>query len=341
MVKSRLIFFVIPLILCSLHDPLYSMSFDQLPVYYLNLVNEEQYIYRSDIKGLNWHEIRKLRELNKTSGKRVKFFELIRFKTNKPGSKSYDEIRAFVRDPNGTILKFNSELKKEYLIKTPEDENLIGRYLIGANVSSGHYDLDGDGSEESIMACAKYITTHYKNGGTPGTKSVVFFDNNDLMPLEIGPVVNTAISKFSGGSHRPHRYYELMVKYMGEPLAGAMVEVIAMDSKWHKIFITDKYGKFKIMPPDDRSIAKEWQKYLYTTCFNDHQTKKIYISTLSIIVYKNRPEWRSKTMGYTLWTIFGTGLFLVLIVMLVQRKKILNRKTMVVFENNKINRDKR
>jgi hypothetical protein len=53
----------------------------------------------------------------------------------------------------------------------------------------------------------------------------VFIDNAEYLPLEIGPVINTAENQYGGGTHRPHREYTFMVKYMNRPLAGATVRL--------------------------------------------------------------------------------------------------------------------
>jgi ferredoxin len=130
------------------------------------------------------------------------------------------------------------------MLRIPGDENLVGRYLLGAHIILENRDVDGDGQEESVHLCPKRIVAHYKNGGKRGAASVVFFYEAQHMPLEIGPVINTAKSKFGGGTQRPHRSYPMMVRYRNKPLPGATVTVMVDGSQWTKSLVTDEIGYF-------------------------------------------------------------------------------------------------
>jgi len=326
----------------------YAQSAEIIPVCYLQLIDEERYIYRSDMDKLNWLEIRKQRELNRTANLGSKFFglKLLENKTNWFDSKQFDQdvlnaSMAFMRDPNGVISQLYGLSKEKQCVKIPKNDNLIGRYLVGVHISLGNHDVDGNGSIESVHICAKFLTTHYKNGGEPGSKSVVFFDDAEKMPLEIGPVINTAISKYGGGSQRPHRSYEMMVKYLNLPLPGVKVNVFAMGSQWKKTFVTDKSGKFEIMPTDDRSLVQGWQKYIFYTSFHDKTKKSYYSTTFPVVVRKNQPEWRSRTMGFTLWSIIGSALTILIVWGFVQRKTRLKNLSLAAFKNHGIHKDKR
>lgn len=324
----------------------YAMIVEKKPICYLQLIDEERYIYRSDMDNLNWLEIRKQRELNRTANLGLKFFnlKLLESKNNlvfskQPDQKLLNSAIVFMRDPNGIISQLHGISEGKHCVKIPKDENLIGRYLIGVYIPCGSHDVDEDGSKECVHICAKYLTTHYKNGGEPGNKSVVFFDDAQKMPLEIGPVINTSISKYSGGTQRPHRLYELMVKYMNKPMPGVKVTVIAMGSQWEKSFITDMEGKFEIMPTDDRSLLQGWQKYIFRTSFHDRETNNYYIATFPVVVQKNSPEWRSKTSGFTLWSIMGSALTLLIVWGFVKRKNRLKNLSLIAFKNHKIEKD--
>jgi hypothetical protein len=168
-----------------------------------------------------------------------------------------------------------------------------------------------------------------------GSTSVVFIDDASLMPLEIGPVINTAKSRYGGGIQRAHRNYEMMVKYNSIPLEGARVTIIAEGSGWRKTDVTDENGIFEITPTDDRSLPGDWQRYLYIADHRDPDSGETYVATLPAVIYKNRPEWRSKTTGFIYWAVIGCGLCILGIWGHVWRKRWMSSREMAAFNNHR------
>jgi hypothetical protein len=319
---------------------------DVVPVFYLQLPNEERYIYPSDLERLNWREIRKQRQLNRTANQEPKCFEIrvLDSQKDKPASSPPNgglpaTAISLMRDPNGIISKLSAPSEGKQNLKIPHDDHLVGRYLLGSHILYGDRDVDGDGHAESVHLCPKHLVAHYKNGGERGSASVVFFDDGQLMPLEIGPVINTAKSIYGGGTQRPHRNYEMMVKYLGQPLPGAEVTVIALDSQWQKSVVTDQNGKFSIMPTDDRCTTRQWQKYLYLATYHDRPKKSYYMATLPIVVRKNTPEWRSKAMGFTYWAVVGSAGGLLIVWGFVRRKIRRHEQALTIFRDHRIEKE--
>lgn len=329
---------------------------NRFPIYYFQIENQERYVYPSDMETMSWREIRKRREQLRTSGQDEKRFRFERIvQGNTPSVLSSSEKMAdifrfspddclenaplFVRDPNGDTRPLSVLSDTVPHIALPEDKELTGRYLLGAYLELGEHDMDGDGMKESVAISAKYMASHYKNGGRVGSASVVFFDDPDQMPLEIGPVINTAKSRFGGGIQFVHQEYEMMAKYLGRPLANAPVTVLSIESKWQKSFMTDNDGIFEIIPTDDRSVSTDFQNYLYIATHHDHEKGAYHIATFPVTIYKNRPEWRSKAVGFIFWTILGTGMTILTVFGFMIRKKRQHNRRLVVFENHKIKED--
>ena len=330
------------LILLSLAFPgAYAM--EGFPVCFWELVDQDRYIYPSDLEQMNWKMIRKLKDQNRRANSEKKYLKissLNKVASIDPSSFSDSVLPgssiAVVRDPDGGIQTLPWESDEPGIIKLPADNDLIGRYLVGIHMVLANRDVDGDGSFESIHLCAKHLISHHKNGGRVGSASVVFLDDVQHMPLEIGPVVNTAKSRFSGGRQVSHRSYEMMLKYNKKPLPGAEVSVIALGSQWEKSFVTNDRGKFEIMPPDDRLVPGEWQNYLYIATHHDRTKNEFYITTFPVVVYKNRPEWRSKAMGFAYWSIIGGGICLIMVAGFAGRRYWQNTRKIIMFENQKI-----
>lgn len=322
-----------------------AIAADMPPVYYWQLIKEGRYIHLGPGKR-NWREIREWRKLRRTAGQEIKRLKLKPLATSKKkkvhlslGRNLLDSTVVMMRDPNGAISILPDISNGSNFVKIPKDEDLIGRYLLGAHISLGNRDVDGDGVYEFVHICAKYIIRHSKNGGKVGSASVVFFDDARQMPFEIGPAINTAKSKYGGGTQLPNRSYEMQVKYLNKPLPGAAVTVINIASQWEKRFVTDDKGKFEIIPPDHRGGARKWQKYLYVATHHDRENNAYYVTTFPTVVYKNQPEWLSKTMGFTYWVIVGSIMIMLMVVGFVSRKKRQDRQALIVFENYKIQKD--
>lgn len=294
------------------------------------------------MKPFDWREIRKRRQLGRTVYEEPKRLELNwltpdgGIATQPTGSDGpLGPIEMVVRDPDGII----HPLPGKGPVIIPMDAELMGRYLIGARIPWRQQDMDGDGTLENVYLCAKHMVIHRKDGGKMGRASVVFLDDPQNFPLEIGPVMDTAKSRFGGGFQSPHRAYEMMVKYLGRPLSGAEVTVMAMGSRWQRRYLTDSDGKFEVSPTDDRSINGEWQKYLYVATHHDRSNNDYYITSFPVAVYKNQPEWQSKALGFTLWSIIGAALTLLIVLGFFKRGQWLDNRALVIFNNRKIHRD--
>ena len=330
-----------------------------LPVYRWELIDQDRYIYPSDeqLEQLDWREIRKRREAYRTAGLSPRQFSLKALPieilgipaggSHSPAGTPWPavppaprgEAAVFIRDPDGIIKPLGQLPPGDGEISLPRDLNLIGRYLLGGVLDLGETDVDGDGILETVYMNAKYLVSHRKNKGRMGKTSVVFFDDAQTLPLEIGPVINTAKSRYGGGRQRPHREYEMAVKYRGAPVAGANVTVIAEGSGWHKAFVTDEDGRFKVTPADDRVVDREWQNYLYIATVFDRQRHTFHVATLPVTVSKNRPEWRSKAMGFTLWAVAGSAILLLTVFAGIGHARKLAQKELLIFSRDTINPD--
>jgi len=315
-----------------------------VPAIYWQLANEDRYVYRNDMDKMNWLEIRERRELNKTANQEVKTSglkiygdQLFAGRKWQNGEAPAGAVSMFVRDPNGRMSTVSGIKTGENAVQLPQDVRLNGRYLLGALYSPGKADVDGDGREETVYLSAKQMVRHYLNGGVTGKASVVYFDDPERMPLEIAPAINTAENRSGGNTQRPHKDYDMQVRYRGKPLAGARVVVRAMGSGWEKQFVTDSKGLFTIIPPDDRTdSSREWQTYLFMAAHHDRERAQFHNATLPVTVYKNRPEWYSKAMGFTFFAIIGTSVVLVILAGMSRRRKRRQQNSLAVFEKYRI-----
>ena len=345
--KAKKITFALPAVLCAAVLISSAASAVELPAIYWQLANEDRYVYRSDMEKLDWREIRERRKLNKTANQEIKTAELKAFgevnhtgESYQPGEILKGPAVLFMHDPQDGKARPTRISDTEVAVRIPEDTNLNGRYLLGAAFRLENFDVDGDGTVESVYLSAKQFIRQYKNGGITGKGSVVFFDDPVNMPLEIGPVINTAENRFGGGTQWPHREYEMMVKYLGKPLAGAKVTAHAMSSHWEKQFTTNQDGIFVITPTDDRTDpGHEWQTYLFIASHHDAKNTSCHITTFPVIVYKNRPEWYTKTMGFTFWSITGTAMVTLIVMGLAQRTKRRETHKLTVFDKYGVKED--
>ncbi len=335
--------------------PFHSLADTRFPVYFFQIENQEHYIYPSELESMNWREIRDRKKTYRAAREEIKKFsvktlesETLQFpelqfkKTHEIFTLSEDDFLTgsdiFIRDTNGRIYPGNADITDTGThISIPEDINLAGRYLLGAHLSSKEQDIVMDNTPEEVHISLKYLVPHYKNGGNVGSTSVVFFDDPDLMPLEIGPVINTAKSRYGGGTQTVHREYKMMVKFNAKPLASAKVTVMSIESGWSKSFVTDSRGIIEIMPTDDRSGSKDFQNYLYIATHHDTDKDQYYITTFPVTINKNRPEWRSKTTGFIFWSITGTAMILLTIAGYWIRKRQRQNRKLAVYEKQTIN----
>ena len=237
-----------------------------------------------------------------------------------------------VKDADGRISQAAFNPAKEKLsVNIPEDLDLKGLYLVGAYLDAGEMDIDSDGATERVHLTAKRVFSHYKTGGRQGNKRGVFFNDSDKFPLEIG----CSDSWFRYDYQRAYREYEMEVIYHGKPLADTEVRILS-GSGWLKTVRTDSSGKFLITPFGNMENDGQGE-YLYVTCYQDLLKREYHCATLMMNVYTN-PEWRSKSSGFMLWTIVGTGLLVIIIIAGIYRKKKHVREVILKFESQRINK---
>ncbi len=327
---------------------------EDLPICYWQLVDEDSYVYgrnygyRYSILQLDWFEIRKRRVLYRTASEEPKLLELRftswreLFKETVAGEVGKSVVSStepgiiLVRDPDGGLSRSSSLPGEAVKVSVPSDGLLNGRYLLGAHFNLGEFDTDGDGSTETVHAYPKHLVVHVKGEGRTGTNPDVLFGDGKEMPLEIAPAVSSAQSKHGGGTQTPHNLYEMLVLYGGRPLAGARVSVVVEDSGWQRVLEADHAGKIRIMPFDDRSGERDWQKYLFVSTHHDRAQRAFHVATLPIVVYRNRPEWRSQAAGFGFWTVVGGTGCAILIPGIVRHRRRRQRQALVRFEDYRV-----
>ncbi|MGD9123633.1 MAG: hypothetical protein PVG60_01005 [Desulfarculaceae bacterium] len=318
----------------------------QLHVLCWELLNQDIYVYRYNMEGLDWRQIRDQREVRKNASKNQKHLKLNITSLTAGNSVSQSlspvfikQARLLMRDPDGKVSQLTPQANQEDLVAIPKGDEMNGRYILSAQLNLGKMDYNQDGLEETVSLYAKTFVLHYREDLSLGSSPNVFFNDTENLAFEIGPVVNNAKNKYGGGMQRPHREYEMMVKYKNEPLPGAKVSVYVEGGGWQGRFITDADGVFTIMPTDDRFGDKEWQRYIYVAEHPDPGDGSYHVATFPVIVNKNRPEWRSKATGFGFWVIIGSALILLMVAGLSWRKRHQDKRSLVVFESCRIKKD--
>lgn len=316
---------------------------EPVPAWSWRLLDEGRLVNRYDLDQLDWRQIRQERALRQSVQERPTHVELLRGRLPEPfvvqasGSEVLPAGTLFIRDPDGNLRQTPvGEGVREVVL--PEDPGLNGRYLVGGHFTLGQRDLDNDGRPETLHLYPKLITGHYKNDGRPGASPAFFFDDPSIA-LEIGPALSPAQNRMGGGMQRPHERYEMEVRHRGRPLAGVTVEVISEVSGWRKNFLTDAGGRFAIVPFDDRSGERHYEKLLYLASFHDRDNQASHIATLPMIVFRNRPEWTSHLAGYAAWTVLGLGGGLLLTVGATMRRRRLRQLDLTRFSQRRIKED--
>lgn len=315
-------------------------AIDNLTICHWQLLDEELHIYRYDKENLDWRQIREERALSRTVRNGPKHLEL-RFATISDPFSSLASGSDFaplakkmlIRDPDGGIKHVvPADQPRQYTVAIPEDLDINGRYLLGGHILGGQHDVNGDGRREQVHLYAKAMVGHYQDNGRPGTSPAFFFFDPDEMALEIGPALSPDQYRMGGGYQRPHREYTMQVLYRTHPLAGATVKVTAEGSGWSNFFVTDAAGQFRVVPFDDRSGRRHWEKYLYTVTHFDQERASFHIATLPIIIHRNRPEWTNRLAGYAFWVFIGTTGCLMLVCFAVLRNRRRHKQELVVFD---------
>lgn len=317
--------------------------YSRAPVLYWALMNQDIYVYRRNIDGLSWQEVRTQRKLRRNAGQNLKRSQLnlVRLPASLDAPQLVPPellggIRLLLRDPDGHIHHLPPLKNSAQPIVVPIGQELNGRYILSAQLELDPAYIDLPSGAQRVTLYAKQFVTHHNRDLDHGSRPEVFFHDPAEVPFEIGPVVNNAKNKFGGGMQIPHSSYEMLVKYHNRPLAGCEVSVFAEGGKWQGRYTTDSQGIFTITPIDDRSIERRWQHYLYVAEHFDPDDSNLHIATLSVIILKNRPEWRSKSMGLWFWAVTGSALVLLLTAGAAWRRRRRDHRSLVVFENRRV-----
>nr|MBL0716692.1 hypothetical protein [Desulfobacterales bacterium] len=241
-----------------------------------------------------------------------------------------NRAEVWVRDADGRILQADfSHGKESPCLTVVKDVELNGLYLVGANLDIGEMDIDSDGVTEMIRLSAKRYIYHSKTGGRQGNRPAALFNDPAKFPLEIG----CSDSWFRYANQRAYREYEMKVIYDGKPLTDTQVNIFSQ-SGWQKTVTTDAGGKF-LITPFGRMEKDGREKYLYAAACHDLLKGEYHYATLVMNV-STYSEWRSKSSGFMLWTILGTGLLVIIIIVGIYRKKKHARDAITQFENQRI-----
>lgn len=318
----------------------------RFPVLCWELMDQDVYVYDHNMGSYNWRQIREKREIRLTANQRTKQVRLQlislgagRDATWKPGQDLVSGARLLLRDPDGNLTRLHSLAGQGELLSIPVGVPKSGRYMVAAHLELDQPDDSRQGPWNTLHLYAKQFIGHYDHDLPMGSSPNVFFNDPGRVTLEIGPVVINAKRKFGGDMQRPHQEYEMMVKYKNKPLPGARVFVYVQGGDWLGRFTTGDDGIFTIVPPDDRPGNRAWQKHIYVAEHYDALDRSYHVATFPVIVTQNRPEWRSKAMGFSLWTIIGSALTILIVVGLSWRKKRQDRRSLVVFESCRIKKD--
>ena len=244
-----------------------------------------------------------------------------------------NRAKVWIRDADGRISQSAFRHGKERpCLTVVKDVELNGLYLIGLHLDIGEIDIDSDGITEMVRLSAKHYIYHSKTGGRQGNRPAAFFNDSDNFPLEIG----CSDSWFRYANQRAYREYEMKVIYDGKPLTDTQVNIFSQ-SGWQKTVTTDSSGKFLITPFGGMENDGR-EKYLYAAACHDLLKGEYHYTTLVMNV-NTYPEWRSKSSGFALWMILGTGLLVIIIIAGIYRKKKHARDAILQFENRESKRD--
>nr|WP_321467473.1 hypothetical protein [uncultured Desulfobulbus sp.] len=307
-----------------------------LPVCSWHLAEEGLYVYRFDMDRLNWRQIRDERQQRQRVQESPKHLSLVRADLAAPfipfanrDQTIFENGEVLTRAPDGGSAKvtFSKDLGE---IVIPEDLGLNGRYLVG-----GHFVAGGNAGKPRLHLYPKIMVGHYRHDGRPGSTPAFFF-NDPAIALEIGPARSPQMNRMGGGFQRPHDEYVMEVRYLGRPLAGATVDAIGEGSGWRREYRTDASGRFTVIPFDDRSRPRHYDKMLYVVKVEEPQRNALHIATLPMIIFRNRPEWTSHIWGYATWAGFGLAGACLLAGGAMLRNRRQQRQTLVRFDQCRI-----
>ncbi|MGE4560668.1 MAG: hypothetical protein AB7E77_10725 [Desulfobulbus sp.] len=306
------------------------------------LQQEALYVYRFDMDGLNWRQIRQERQERNTIQEEPKHIDLRRGLLDDPfaaddaawreGDAAFPQGTIYILDPDGACKQTPVTAGMREIV-LPENMDLNGRYLIGGHFLLGRCEVQG--ALVQMHLYPKAMVGHYKSGGRPGSFPAFFFNQPDIA-LEIGSALSPAQYRMGGGFQRPHESSEMEVRYRGRPLAGAVVEVFAEGSGWRRQYRTDASGRFTVIPFDDRSRQRHYEKLLYVVRVEDPQNHILHVATLPMIIFRNRPEWTSHMWGYGIWAGLGLVGTLLLAGGSVMRRRQQQRRSLVRFDQCRV-----
>ncbi|EFK09432.1 conserved hypothetical protein [delta proteobacterium NaphS2] len=289
-----------------------------------------------DWKGIRKERLKQLIDRGKAMSPRLRWGDILRADTLRrhdaePKRRMIrDAADIWVRDADGRISRtFFNPVGDNLSVNIPNDLELNGLYLLGVHLDVGEMDIDLDGAAERIHLSAKRLLYHRKATGHQGNERGVFFNDPDKLPLEIG----FSDPWFRRDYQRAYREYGMKVLYQGKPLKDAEVHIIS-GSGWRKTVHADSAGEFLITPFGNMEDDGR-EEYLYVACYHDVSRRAYHCATLAMNI-RTYPEWLSRSHGFMLWTILGTGLSVLIIIMGIWRKKKHTREAILKFENQRI-----
>jgi hypothetical protein len=201
-------------------------------------------------------------------------------------------------------------------VEVPEEGAPEGVYLLGAHLTPGRLDVDGDGRAEAVHLYGKFLLRHVRESLSHGGEQNTFF-HSPRMPLEIGPV---RAGRYSGIIQVAHRPCEMAVYYRGHPLAGAEVTILT-ERGWRKTVRTDANGRFMAVPHETRGDKRNWETFLYVARHHDRQRGEYHCASMPMLVDPPWPEWTHCMPNFVLWSFAGTAFAVLLVAVLVWRRR--------------------
>ncbi len=293
-------------------------SLSATPILWWELDQAERYLLRqNDTKGhwKNWRKERGKRRKAQSRHKRLVLRDE-EYGSKEQGNgdkeeytKRYDSnTEVFVKDPLGIVSKVKPVQESgKIVVYVPNILDLNGRYILGSRTTEA---VDGAGSKKSgakVFVCAKTFVVHMKSGGKTENKTGLFFNDPEKMPLEIGPMPSSDKNPYAGMMQTEHDEQVMQVRYRGKPLAGIGLRVKA-ESGWSRDYRTSENGACTVIPIEDRSDDRIWQRYLYEATYYDKITGNHYRASFTTIVYDYRNKWQSMLLGVTVLSASTVGL---------------------------------
>lgn len=246
----------------------------------------------------------------------------------------------WIKGPDGAILRANVSDDNEAVLWDFQSESDLswfeGLYIAGAHMHGGENDVDTWVVSGNVHYYAKYFISIRSDNPGQENNPEVFFNNPDMMALEIGPFYEPdaeEISSRGAGFHETRRKHKFRVLYKGRPLGGADVTAITNDG-WERTETTDSKGIVSIMPFE---TEEKYGKLLYVVSHRDMSTGEIHCSSLMMHVFTPVSDWKGKVLVFGFYAFGSMCLFVLFVMYRINRRKKLDSKIMLEFERHKIN----